>query len=384
MVGTIRSRRAARVLLATAVAAAGVAVLGSSEASAEIGNPGPVTATLSATLVTADPATPDLTFSGSASGTISAAGALEFPAAGMSFGASSIDFAGQTITVNASATTAFTGTLDPESGAASLSGGLQAGLTNAALGLAGCPIGPFTVALSTAEAGGVPYNSGTGAATLADAAFAIPAIPAGAAGCGGLEAAINPALMLPNPASGPITLAMTLSPAPVVKPPSASAPNAVSSAVNVNKDTPSFINVMGNVTKSAQFDIDTASLKITKAPTKGTATVQVDRTVYYVPTAGAVGTDSFEYSICSTIPQGTVLPEGESPCDTATVSITIVDTTPVTTAAAATTTTTAPKAAATLPETGRTSGSFVLAGVAALGLGAAALGWSRKRRTIVR
>jgi hypothetical protein len=147
-------------------------------------------------------------FTGSATGTVSAAGVLNFPASGVTLNPISTTIV-IPVTLASEATSAWTGTIDPANGTATLTGQLRTLVTSPGL-LDNCPVGPFTIQLSTTNPGGVPYNEATGAATLTDSTFVLLAIPDGAPGCGGIEAAINGALGLP--ATGAISFSVGFEP----------------------------------------------------------------------------------------------------------------------------------------------------------------------------
>lgn len=171
------------------------------------------------------------------------------------------------------------------------------------------------------------------------------------------------------------------------QPVAAGAPDAKNDNQTTNKDTPVTIPVLTNdITDPGGRLIDNASLSITTAPAKGTAVANADGTVTYTPNPGATGTDSFRYQICSADD-----PElGDGPCDTAQVSVTVIDqaaaaaATTTTTVAATTTTTVAAAAAAAptqLPRTGQASRLFATLGVVTVLLGSAALVVFQRRKT---
>ena len=149
-------------------------------------------------------------FSGTLTGTVDATGHLSFPKAGVVFPAFDTTIV-VPATVHPVATGNWSGTIDPSTGAVSVTGPAETLATVGTLSLVDCAVGPVTIALSTAATGGVKYNSTTGKATLADPAFQIPAIPAGAPGCNGQEATVNTALGLPG--AGGISMDVAFSPA---------------------------------------------------------------------------------------------------------------------------------------------------------------------------
>ncbi|HSG61688.1 MAG TPA: VCBS domain-containing protein, partial [Pseudomonadales bacterium] len=83
----------------------------------------------------------------------------------------------------------------------------------------------------------------------------------------------------------------------------------VNDGVEINEDTPVIINVMGNDTFEGEGTVTSVS-----DPTNGTATVNADNTVTYIPDQDFVGEDSFTYTV--TTETGNT--------ETATVTVTIV------------------------------------------------------------
>jgi LPXTG-motif cell wall-anchored protein len=178
----------------------------------------------------------------------------------------------------------------------------------------------------------------------------------------------------------------------VVAPPPPGAPDAKADSVSTNAGTAVKIDVLGNDTPdSGGLPIDQNSLAITANASKGTAVLNADHTVTYTPNAGASGTDTFTYKLCSKLPEPTttttttqvelkvpeaiVLPQG-APCDEAIVTVNIiVPVTPTTLRAA---TAAAPPAA--LPKTGSSSLPLGAIGMMCAVLGAAALGATRRLR----
>ncbi len=89
--------------------------------------------------------------------------------------------------------------------------------------------------------------------------------------------------------------------------------------------------VQGNVGQTTNVDViagsgtssaNVSTVTITQDPTQGTASVNPDNTISYVPNAGTVGADSFEYEICNNC----------GLCDLAIISVDIANTPPVFTA----------------------------------------------------
>lgn len=184
-------------------------------AGAAVTNPGPITVTFHDGVL----ATGLGSFSpleGTATGTVDSSGNITLPQANISFDEFDVDITNPlplTAHIVPVANSDFTGNIDPDTGLTTLSGSLITNLQIATLGLTNCPLGPLAINLSTATAGGVPYDDATGEATGVDNTFIIPAIPVGQAGCGSLEGAINDALTLPSvPGAATLTQPMTFSP----------------------------------------------------------------------------------------------------------------------------------------------------------------------------
>jgi len=182
-------------------------------AGAAVGNPGAVTLTVSNGTLT----TPlgDLgPLSGTLMGTVDASGNLSIPQGSITFPSFDVDITNPvpaTVTISPVANSDFTGTVNPDTGVATLNGSIIVGITLAAFGLADCPLGPVSISASTANPGGVPYAAG--AATLVDNTLVLPVIPDGAPGCGGLESVLNSTLGLPSaPGASVLTFPVTFSP----------------------------------------------------------------------------------------------------------------------------------------------------------------------------
>jgi hypothetical protein len=115
-----------------------------------------------------------------------------------------------TVTIFPAATSAWTGTIDPANGTATVTGQMVTRAVAAPLiNPPGCPVGPITIQLSTQNPGGASYDEATGAATLTDTTFVLPAVAA-VPECGGLEGAINAALGLPT--TGGLSFSVTFQP----------------------------------------------------------------------------------------------------------------------------------------------------------------------------
>ncbi|NLA37361.1 MAG: PKD domain-containing protein, partial [Actinobacteria bacterium] len=140
----------------------------------------------------------DITIAGS----IDANGAVNVPTSGIYFPPAYIEQGGDLLTARIQPTAAGTGSLNPMTGAATLSISLRIKLEGSPQGVSlgsSCIIGPFSLSLTTGTSGsltGIGYNPDTGLATMVTNTFAVPA----AGGCGPLGLAngpINDALGLP-------------------------------------------------------------------------------------------------------------------------------------------------------------------------------------------
>lgn len=186
-------------------------------------------------------------------------------------------------------------------------------------------------------------------------------------------------------------------------PPPPGAPDAINDTASTKKGEAVTIDVLANDVPNEQLPIDADSLEITEDPGKGSVTITDDGKVVYTPAGDALGVDSFKYRICSLIEweepvelrAAAVVEEPVVPCDEATVSVTIEDPNPPTTpttvrTGGSTPPTTAPPVtqagtgSGQLPRTGDASSALAVSGAALLGLGALALGWSRRRSATAR
>ncbi|MDZ4825589.1 MAG: Calx-beta domain-containing protein [Actinomycetota bacterium] len=201
----IRRRRFARL---SALGVAGVLVacaLGASQgAAADVTRAGPITLTLSDGALETPTGLTLAPIAGTLPGTIDAAGRITIPAAAISF----VDFAVPgtpvgDVSVSVVPTGDFTGTVNPDTGAMTISGGFTTLLSVADLGANGCPLGPVTLRWTTApvHGGATPYNPATGAAVLVEDTFFVPAIASTIPNflrCGALLPVLNSTLMLPS------------------------------------------------------------------------------------------------------------------------------------------------------------------------------------------
>jgi LPXTG-motif cell wall-anchored protein len=185
---------------------AGVAVLATAVTAGAVTAPvGSVTVAVSNGFFVIDiigmPGTKIGPFTGTLTGTVDNVGKLTFPKSGVKFNSfDTVVVVPATVTLQATGN--WSGTLDPSTGAATITGSLVTLATVSTIGAVNCPVGPVTVngnSLDSAD-GAVKYNTTSGAATLAQHAFQIPALgDAGTVpGCNGQEGTINTALGLPG------------------------------------------------------------------------------------------------------------------------------------------------------------------------------------------
>ncbi|AWH26813.1 Ig-like domain-containing protein [Stenotrophomonas sp. YAU14D1_LEIMI4_1] len=92
-------------------------------------------------------------------------------------------------------------------------------------------------------------------------------------------------------------------------------PEAVSDALPAAAGATTVLNVLANDRAPAN-----PTVTVSVAPTNGSTTVNADGSISYTPTAGFTGTDSFTYQVCLPAPGATV-------CDSATVTVTVSNTT---------------------------------------------------------
>jgi hypothetical protein len=156
-----------------------------------------------------------------ADGTVDRAGNIALPQASISFGpvTTSFPIVGPT-PVTIQPTADWTGTIDPSSGALTLSAPQTAHLALSGLGGVDtdCPVGPLALNLTTGTSGtatGTPYNSTTGTAEVVDNAFAIPPIPETLSTC--TDASLINTALQPLPA-GSSLVDLTATITPILKP----------------------------------------------------------------------------------------------------------------------------------------------------------------------
>ena len=170
-------------------------------AGANVAGPGNVEVSIVASVLTPNLTLSGITTSAPASATVEANGALVIPHSSLTFAPLPVTIGAPNptvgdVTVQLVASSDFVGVVNPAGHAESLTGRLTMQVTQAGT-MTGCPVGPFAVHATTAGGGTRPYDSSTGRATMVDDNFSLPAIAAGASGCGGLEGSLNNTLSLP-------------------------------------------------------------------------------------------------------------------------------------------------------------------------------------------
>ncbi len=117
-------------------------------------------------------------------------------------------------------TTPLRGALDPQSGAAFLTGQLEE-LWSQPGGMSDCPVGPFSIVVQTDRPGADAYTSRTGSVTMVDTNPSIAAVAPSTGGCAGTQNVVNAAQSLPVTSTTTTTLPKhgTRAGSPVVQPP---------------------------------------------------------------------------------------------------------------------------------------------------------------------
>ncbi|MGQ0826296.1 MAG: hypothetical protein ACT4OX_14905, partial [Actinomycetota bacterium] len=190
-----RRRRALSALIATTALAVIVGTF--SNAGAEVSNPGAFDVTLSNGTLALDGASIDVAFDGltaTGSGTVAADGtvsitSLAFPPFAFELLATGGPGTGIPGTASPVATLPWAGTIDPDTGALSMTGELFTSVAVPLLGASECSLGPLALNLTTGTSGastGLPYDNTTGTAAVVDHLFSIPELvfdPDTAAAC---------------------------------------------------------------------------------------------------------------------------------------------------------------------------------------------------------
>ncbi|HEY5171349.1 MAG TPA: LPXTG cell wall anchor domain-containing protein [Acidimicrobiia bacterium] len=151
-----------------------------------------------------------IAFTGTMVGTSDGNGHLTFPKSAITFDPVSLTVPVPT-TVHLVATTDFAGTINTQTGAVTLAGSSETLIDIPALSATSCPLGPSAAHLSSANTGGVKYNSTAHTATVTDTTFVIPAITTAPASCPAAAiATINGTFPLPISGSTPRSIVETL------------------------------------------------------------------------------------------------------------------------------------------------------------------------------
>jgi LPXTG-motif cell wall-anchored protein len=134
-------------------------------------------------------------------GTSDGHGNLTFPKAGITSAPVNMTVPVPT-TIHLVATSDYTGTINTQTGLVTLTSTAETLIDIPALSATGCPLGPTTAHLSSANTGGVKYDATAHTATITDPALAIPKITTAPASCPAAAiAAINGAFPLPTTGS---------------------------------------------------------------------------------------------------------------------------------------------------------------------------------------
>jgi hypothetical protein len=244
---TVRAASARKRRLAiAAVVALAVAVMApmlAPSAGADIANAGDVSVSMHLSVFTPSFTIAGMSTTGAASATVSDRGLVSIPQSSLSFQPVDVQVnlsdssdpsstSPAVVSVQAVATSAFSGGLDPSNGSAFLVGNLEL-LWSQSPSMNNCPVGPFRVVVRSNAQGAISYSSSTGSVSMVDPNFAINPIPNPTSGCGGNENALNDALSLPvtttttqpgqptpttDPTKGPpvpaVVLSLSFNPAP--------------------------------------------------------------------------------------------------------------------------------------------------------------------------
>lgn len=234
------SRRRGLALLSIAVFAVSVslAVPGIvSGAGANIANPGNVNVSMNLSVLTPTLSVAGISTPKPAAANITSSGALVIPVSSIAFAPVGVTIGPPNpwignVTVQAVAEGDFVGAVDPGTGVEWIAGRIELLLSQPGT-LASCPVGPFTVHLTTSGPGSRPYAANTGIATMIDPNFAIDALAPNTKGCAGLEGLVNGALSLPI-----TTTTTTTASAPTSSTTTTLAPSATTPGTSVLSDTP--------------------------------------------------------------------------------------------------------------------------------------------------
>jgi hypothetical protein len=259
--GSSARKRRLAIAAVVALAVAVVAPMLAPSAGADIANAGDVSVSMHLSVFTPSFTIAGMSTTGAASATVSDRGLVSIPQSSLSFQPVEVQVnlpdpsdpsstSPAVVSVQAVATSAFSGGLDPSNGSAFLVGNLEL-LWSQSPGMNNCPVGPFRVVVRSNAQGAIAYSSNTGSVSMVDPNFAINSVPTATSGCDGNESAINDALSLPvtttttqpgqptpttDPTEGPpvpaVVLSLSFNPAPraSVPPPIQPHPHAPTTA----------------------------------------------------------------------------------------------------------------------------------------------------------
>ncbi len=200
--GRRRTIAVAATLAAVTLGLGLLVISGAGGAGAVVGNPGNDAIGLSVTVLTPAQSFTNVETTSAAHATVHENGLVVIPASGITFaplhttialgGSGPSDATMQLVAVGRD----FAGIINPSTGVMGLHGRLEELWTTPG-SLQQCPVGPFSLDLTTTRPGAARYDGRTGAATLAQEGASIDAVAPGTPGCAGLEDALNGTLGLP-------------------------------------------------------------------------------------------------------------------------------------------------------------------------------------------
>jgi hypothetical protein len=176
-----------------------------SGAGANIANPGNIKFSMGVAVLTPSFRLSHVSTKAAATATIQSNGTFVIPRAALAFQPVDMNIGPPhpsigPVAVQLVAMSDFIGAVNPSTHVESLAGRFEmvwSQIVSLTKPMAGCPIGPFDVHLTTKSAGARPYESTVGTARMVDGNFAIDALTPGTSGCAGLESSVNSTLSLP-------------------------------------------------------------------------------------------------------------------------------------------------------------------------------------------
>jgi hypothetical protein len=317
-------------------------------AGAAVSPTGDVRINVNGTLLVTVLGTPgNVPFAGTLDGTVNSAGTLNFAQGDIDFPQTpQITVGASTFQITPEATTDWTGSIDPDTGAVVLDGSLNvvtAGISPAAF--PACPVGPSTLHLVSGASGlgltGTPYDKNNGTAMIVDGGFHTPAVPTSPApaGCSTFAALVNTALGLPND-TGKTVFQITFEPILGSGTTSTSTTTTTSTSTTTTSTSTTSTSTTTSTTVAPTTTTTTvvpATTTTTVAPTTTTTTVAPTTTTTTVaPTTTTTTTVAPTTTTTTTVAPTTTTTTVASRTTTTTVAPT------TTTTEAPTTTTTAP------------------------------------------